>query len=97
MLNYNIINIILGKLAFKEWQNKMKKMNIEYNKKYILSNQYLTYVDKCVKCNYMYPICVINSNYPLTKGIIEWGICRIGYNVCPICKPRKHVPYPKNY
>ena len=91
------MNIITGKISMIKWQNKMKEMNIEYNKKYILINQYLKYANKCGKCNRMCCSGLINSNYPYTKGIIEWGICRIGYNVCPICKPRKHVPYPKNY
>ena len=34
MINYNIMNIILDKKAFKEWQYRVRDINKEYKEKY---------------------------------------------------------------
>src|SRR3972149_10614314 len=34
MINYNIMNIILDKKAFEEWQDKVIKVHKEFDKKY---------------------------------------------------------------
>jgi len=57
MINYNIMNLIMDKKAFKEWEEKMIKINEEYRSlyKYEINNdkdQYLSMIvcknKKCV-------------------------------------------------
>src|SRR3990170_6146610 len=41
MINYNIMNIILYKISFKEWKDRVKDIHKELNEEYIIdTNKY---------------------------------------------------------
>ena len=75
-MNYNIKNIILDKIAFKEWEEKMKKVNIEYNNNYMLDfNDILERMITC-KCGEIF-IDIYNYRHnAFFKDIYSSKYCR---------------------
>ena len=91
------MNIILGKLAFKEWEEKMKNMNIEYKKIYTIQYNMMVYSYICKKCSVLHSRSAINQSYPIDGRLELYGICSLANRICSECVPKKFIRYPKNY
>ena len=93
------MNIVLDKKALKEWEEKMKEMNREYNEKYgVYSNEKILYYENnCKNCYLKFGHYKINQNYPIEGYMKVLGIYWFGNNICKNCSSRKYVPYPNNY
>ena len=92
MINYNIMNIILYKTAFNEWQNRIKNIHQEFRHKYrIKSNgDFLSiYFRAVITCSYCKHIYYHSFNYRNTT----FGIGSLNNK----CKPCMNVDLPKNY
>ena len=89
MINHNIMNIILDKMALKEWEEKKKRMNEEYKKQYkVICKKNGNF--KCVKsickfCSYMYHYGFVYNYRDLNYNYIDKFIYISKKTVCDKC------------
>ena|SRR3989304_6925691 len=85
MINYNIMNIILDKKAFEEWQDKVIKVHKEFDAIYCsLGNQCvrIRYHKICSKCKDWY---FIHFTYRQPKGKLYNDKYIASVNTCRFC------------
>ena len=85
MINYNIMNIILDKKAFEEWQDKVIKVHKEFNAIYcsqLNKSVCNRYPKKCSKCTHVY---YMSFNYRQPKGKFYYDKYIASLNTCVWC------------
>ena len=91
------MNLILDKMAYNNWYNKMKELNDEYKNRITIYYDYMIEISQ--KCKYCSSLTYMEYNsidYPLVEEIRRDGIYRS--NVCNRCKiHEKFIPFPINY
>jgi len=89
IINYNIFNIILDKLALNKWKNKMKIICSEYDKTFYRNNYFnLVHNSNCIICGGSFWM-IFDDN--TTSG----RTCIYSLIKCRFCS--KKILLPKNY
>ena len=105
MINYNILNLIFDKTAFKEWEEKMIIINNQYKSEYecnilqIYDKEHfiLTRPYKCKKCSTKCANYFNSCPLPITVYDRISGIKSIFNKMCIKCDDKKKIRHSKNY
>ena len=93
MINHNIMNIILDKMALKEWEEKKKRMNEEYKKQYKVickkNGNFMYIKSRCKFCDYMYISCFIYNYRNLNS--YNYSICVPKKTICDKCNKNEII------
>ena len=86
MINYNIMDLIMNKKIFKEWEEKMIKVNEEYRELFKLNE--ITHILSIIYCKNCIAKGIDVEHYQLMYNYYRTDICiyRTIYIYCTLCK-----------